>query len=64
MFGFGLKKRTAEAIRRGIRASLTGAYFHHSEVQTFDLNESGSAWLLTEAPCCRIVVAPSDFTLT
>jgi len=49
MFGFGLKKRTAEAIRRGVRASLTGAYFHHSEVQRFGLNDGGSAWLLTEA---------------
>jgi hypothetical protein len=49
MFGFGQKKRTAEAIRRGVRASLTGAYFHHSEVNNFGLNEAGSAWLLTEA---------------
>ena len=48
MFGFGLKNRTAEAIRRGVRASLTGAYFHHSEVQKYGLNKSGSAWLLTE----------------
>lgn len=49
MFSFGLKKRTAEAIRRGIRASLTGAYFHHSDVQKYGLNNEGSAWLLTEA---------------
>ncbi len=49
MFGVGLRKRTAEAIRRRVRASLTGAYFHHSEVQRFGLNDAGSAWLLTEA---------------
>ena len=49
MFGSGLKKRTAEAIRRGVRASLTGAYFHHTQVQEFRLNDTGSAWLLTEA---------------
>lgn len=49
MFGLGLKNRTAEAIKRGVRASLTGAYFHHSDVQKYGLNKSGSSWLLTEA---------------
>lgn len=49
MFGFGKKARAAEAIRRGVRASLTGAYFHHSEIDKFGLNESAAAWLYTEA---------------
>ena len=49
MLGFGLKKRTAEAIRRGVRASLTGAFFHRTRVQEFGLNDEGSAWLFTEA---------------
>jgi hypothetical protein len=49
MFGLGKKTRAAEAIRRGVRASLTGAYFHHSEIEKFGLNESASAWLYTEA---------------
>jgi len=49
MFGFGKKARAAESIRRGVRASLTGAYFHHSEIEKFGLNKSASAWLYTEA---------------
>jgi len=49
MFGFGKKARAAEAIRRGVRASLTGAYLHHSEIEKFGLNKSASAWLYTEA---------------
>ncbi len=56
MFGFGLKKRTAEAIRRGVRTSLTGAYFHPSKVQKFGLNNEGSAWLLSEAYAHQLYV--------
>lgn len=49
MFGLRKKAQAAEAIRRGVRASLTGAYFHHSEIEKFGLNKSASAWLYTEA---------------
>ena len=49
MFGFGKKSRAAEAIRRGVRASFTGAYFHSSEIEKFGLNKSASSWLYTEA---------------
>lgn len=56
MFGLGKKARAAEAIRRGVRASLTGAYFHHSEIEEFGLNKSASAWLYTEAIAHHIYV--------
>ena len=49
MFGLGKKSRAAEAIRRGVRASLTGAYLHPSEIESFGLNKSASSWLYTEA---------------
>ena len=49
MFGFGKKARAAEAIRRGVQATLTGAYFHNTEVEKFGLNKSASSWLYTEA---------------
>lgn len=49
MFGFGKKARAAEAIRRGVRASLTGAYLHPDQIATFGLNKRASAWLYTEA---------------
>ena len=49
MFRLGKKARAAEAIERGVRAVLTGAYFHHSEIELIGLNNSASAWLLTEA---------------
>lgn len=49
MFGLTLRERAAEALRRGARAAMTGAYFHHSRVPQFGLNEEASAWLYTEA---------------
>ncbi len=49
MFGLGKKERAAEAIRRGVKAALTGAYFHNTEVEKFGLNKSASSWLYTEA---------------
>ena len=49
MFSWGKKTRAAEAIRRGVRAVLTGAYLHHSEIEKFGLNKSASASLMTEA---------------
>ena len=49
MFRLGKKARAAEAIERGVRAVLTSAYFHHSEIELLGLNKSASAWLLTEA---------------
>jgi len=48
MFGFGIKKRTREAISRGVQASLTGAYFHPSQIEKYNLNKDASAWILTE----------------
>lgn len=49
MFGLGKKSRAAQAIRRGVRASFTGAYLHPSEIESFGLNKSASSWLYTEA---------------
>lgn len=49
MFGFGKKSRAAEAIRRGVKASFTGAYLHPSEIEKFGLNKGASSWLYTEA---------------
>jgi len=49
MFGFGLKNRTAEALRRAIQASLTTAYLHPAEIEKFGLNDDASAWLMTES---------------
>lgn len=49
MFGLTLRERTAEAIRRGAKAAMTGAYFHHSQTPEFGLNEEASAWLYTES---------------
>ena len=49
MFRLGKKARAAEAIERSVRAVLTSAYFHYSEIEVLGLNESASAWLLTEA---------------
>jgi hypothetical protein len=49
MFGIGKKERAAEAVRRGVLASLTGAYLHHSEIERLGLNKSASSWLYTES---------------
>lgn len=49
MFSWGKKASVAEAIRRGVRAVLTGAHLHHSEIEKFGLNKSASALLMTEA---------------
>jgi hypothetical protein len=49
MFGLTMQERTAEAIRRGALAAMTGAYFHHSKVPKFGLNDAGSGWLYSEA---------------
>ncbi len=49
MFGFSLRERAAEALRRGARAAMTGGFFHHSEVDGFGLNKEASSFLYTEA---------------
>jgi hypothetical protein len=49
MFGFSQKERAAEALRRGAKAATTGAYFHHTKVAQFGLNDDASAYLWTEA---------------
>ncbi|MGH8502546.1 MAG: hypothetical protein ACREVE_08740 [Gammaproteobacteria bacterium] len=48
MFGLTLRERAAEALRRGARAAMTGAYFHHTKVAELGLNDEASAWLYTE----------------
>lgn len=49
MFGLTLRERVAEALRRGVRAAMTGAYFHHSRVVNLGLNDSAGAYLYSEA---------------
>jgi hypothetical protein len=49
MFNFGLKKRTAEAIRRAVRGSLMGAFLHTDEINRIDLNDDAKAYLYTES---------------
>lgn len=49
MFGLSLRERTEEALRRGARAALTGAFFHHTEAEKFQLNQEASSYLYTEA---------------
>ena len=62
MFGFGLKKRTAEAVRRGIRASLTNAYLHFDEIDQLGLNIEASSFLLTESYAHHLFVLDVVFT--
>lgn len=49
MFGLSQKERAAEALSRGAKAAMTGAYFHHTEAVKFGLNDNASAYLYTEA---------------
>jgi antitoxin component of RelBE/YafQ-DinJ toxin-antitoxin module len=49
MFGLSQKEHAAEALRRGAKAAMTGAYFHQTEVAQFGLNDDASAYLYTEA---------------
>lgn len=61
MFGLTLRERAAEALRRGARAAMTGAYFHHSRIPEFKLNEEASAWLYTEALAHQIYALGSMY---
>ena len=49
MFGLSLRERSAEALRRGARAALTGGFFHYTEAESFQLNIDASSYLYTEA---------------
>lgn len=49
MFGLTLRERAGEAIRRGVLAALTGAYFHPSQTEDFGLTKAAASWLYTEA---------------
>jgi len=62
MFGFGLKKGTAEAVRRGMRASLTSAYLHFDEIDQLGLNMDASSFLLTESYAHNLFVLKEVFT--
>jgi len=49
MFGLSFKEKTAEALKRGTNAALTGGFFHYSQAQEFGLNKEATAWLYTQA---------------
>jgi hypothetical protein len=49
MFNFGFRKRNAEAIRRGVRGSLIGAFLHPNEIGEMGLNDSAREYLFTES---------------
>jgi hypothetical protein len=64
MFGLGKRERAAEAIRRGTLAALTGGYFHHSQVEAFELNPEASAWLYTEGLAHQVYALGLIYTNT
>ena len=49
MFGFGKRERTAEALRRGAAAALTGGFLHNSQIEALGLNKEATAWIYTES---------------
>lgn len=48
MFGFGLKHRSGEALRRGARAIALGSFVDRSELEDQGLNEQASSTLYFE----------------
>ena len=49
MFGFSQKERAAEALRRGAKCAMSGAYFHHTDAERFGLCIDATACLYVEA---------------
>ena len=49
MIELTMQERATEAVRQGVLASLTGAYFHVSEADKFGLNNEATTWLYSEA---------------
>lgn len=49
MFGMSKRERTAEALRRGTAAALTGGFLHHSQIEGLGLNEEATVWIYTDS---------------